>query len=433
MVLFSAIIICSIPQVKANSLGFSDFDQRTEGYEKVVELVESGIINGYQDGTFKPYHLIKREHVAVLLFRAHNLSVPANLQEVLSVYKDVPVNHEYAREIAAVTSAGIFKGNGGRFNPKSTITRGQMASVLVRAFGLEDINNPVDLIDLNKIGPSHRNNVNVLAKHNITRGKPTSDGQRYFDGESYLTRLQFGVFLHNTMAASRASGIEKNISNIFAHDEDFNQQLNQGDKLEFQFTNGIIEEQKEKIIDHIKRNHDVFGSDAEMTFVPTKSYDTDKKQYYTLYDTLTIVLGKSPTIRLGNNDRFTIPKDLVRYLDYSFPVHDLALSTPSQFTFHMKLLHNNAGTVEKLEFQLSGVDPNYFEDKTTYVIFQSQIGIQRKDKSQGTIPITSLEWDPASMKLTLMIQPTTLQTGDMLEVRFTNEINGFNGGYFGIK
>src|SRR5699024_255196 len=91
--------------VSVKTAHFTDFKDGSTGYNEAIELVEKGIISGYDDYTFKPYTPISREHVAVLLYKALDLDAPKNVKGILSGYKDVNENHRYAKQIAAVTEA----------------------------------------------------------------------------------------------------------------------------------------------------------------------------------------------------------------------------------------------------------------------------------------------------------------------------------------
>lgn len=52
-------------------------------------------------------------------------------------FKDVPKNHPNVQAIEAVVAEGIFSGNAeGKFNPEATLTRGQLAKVIVESFDL---------------------------------------------------------------------------------------------------------------------------------------------------------------------------------------------------------------------------------------------------------------------------------------------------------
>lgn len=185
--------------VSVKTAHFTDFKDGSTGYNEAIELVEKGIISGYDDYTFKPYTPISREHVAVLLYKALDLDAPKNVKGILSGYKDVNENHRYAKQIAAVTEANIFKGTNGQFNPNHNITRSQMATVLVGAFHLAENDSSVELVDLKDINESHRQNVKILAQNDITRGKLNQNNERYFDGRDHLTRSQFAVFLQKAM------------------------------------------------------------------------------------------------------------------------------------------------------------------------------------------------------------------------------------------
>src|SRR5699024_12041634 len=91
----------------------------------------------YEDGTFRQWENMSRQHAAVMLYEAFDLEEPENVEEALAPYEDVRANHRYANQIAAVTEAGYFKGNDGYFNPSDTITRQDRKSVVLLARDLE--------------------------------------------------------------------------------------------------------------------------------------------------------------------------------------------------------------------------------------------------------------------------------------------------------
>ncbi|WP_106496137.1 S-layer homology domain-containing protein [Lentibacillus sp. Marseille-P4043] len=194
------------------SSGYSDLKSGDQGFNEVKSLVEQGIIHGYEDGNFVPYADISRQHVAVMLTEALDLPIPNNISEILSIYDDVDENHMYAGQIAAVTEANIFKGNNGSFLPDEPIKRDQMATVLVQAYGLPATHTDVDFTDLNKIDNSHRENVKILAQHNITMGKQNEDGSRYYDGTDNLKRVQFAIFLDKMMEQDKTLGVITDVS-----------------------------------------------------------------------------------------------------------------------------------------------------------------------------------------------------------------------------
>ena len=48
---------------------FTDVSKDHWAYEAIEELAEKGIINGYEDGTFKPNEPITRAEVATIISR----------------------------------------------------------------------------------------------------------------------------------------------------------------------------------------------------------------------------------------------------------------------------------------------------------------------------------------------------------------------------
>ncbi|WP_276309930.1 S-layer homology domain-containing protein [Pueribacillus theae] len=178
---------------------FTDVNQNNSHYEGIMHLTEKNIINGYtlKDGTkeYRPDKEISRIHTAVLFKRALELPVPKDVKEILKNFKDINSSHDYANEIAATYEAGIFKGSNGYFNDKKPLTREQMASVLVRAFHLDKINNNDKNVKVNlkNVDPSHQANLQILANLEIT------NQLKDFRPNQMVTRGQFATFLYRTM------------------------------------------------------------------------------------------------------------------------------------------------------------------------------------------------------------------------------------------
>lgn len=197
-------LVFSTTNVEAATEKFSDIKEGESGYDEVMSLVDKEIVKGYEDGTFRPYTEVSRQHVALLLKDTLKLPVPKDISKVLSAYDDVSVNHEYAEEIAAVTEAEIFKGHHGSFLPRKSINREQMASVVVKAFHLTGNDTTVNLIDIEKVSPTHQENVKVLAQNGVTIGQLNSKGERYYDPFNRLKRVQFAILLDRTIQLSHS-------------------------------------------------------------------------------------------------------------------------------------------------------------------------------------------------------------------------------------
>lgn len=148
--------------------GFSDVKPGDDHYEAIKTLTEQNIVKGLEDGSFGQWDSVERQHVAAMLFNALELEAPSDVEGVLEKYNDVNSESMYAKEIAAVTEAGVFRGDGNAFNPNVSITREQVATILVLAFDLDGQAAEDVSIYLENVSPSHKENVQILANLGLT-------------------------------------------------------------------------------------------------------------------------------------------------------------------------------------------------------------------------------------------------------------------------
>ena len=99
--------------------------------ETIDGFVAKGIISGYPDGTFRPNEPMKRKHVAGIMAALYKLE--PKLAAVS--FSDVSQKHPNYAAIKKLQQAGVISGVDGKFLPEETLTRGQMAKVLVLASG----------------------------------------------------------------------------------------------------------------------------------------------------------------------------------------------------------------------------------------------------------------------------------------------------------
>jgi len=197
----------------AETYTFKDVDQNNSHFEGISYLTSKGIVNGYNDGTYKPYRTITRSQTAVLFMGARDLPVPKNKKEVLNNFKDIDATHRYSDAIAATYQAGIFKGSNGYFND-GALSREQMATVLVKAYGLKDTGKNVNA-NLTNVGSSHKNNVKILFQHGITNQKDN------FRPRESVTRGQFATFLYKVIKNTKDDETKEDEDNdiVVVHDE----------------------------------------------------------------------------------------------------------------------------------------------------------------------------------------------------------------------
>ncbi|MCZ8514736.1 S-layer homology domain-containing protein [Paenibacillus filicis] len=100
---------------------------------EVESLASKLLIQGVSDNAFAPDKEVTRAEFAALLVRA--LGLPD--RTAASKYSDVPSGHWAAGAIGAAAEAGLIEGfEDGSFKPSASITRGQMAVLLAKALRL---------------------------------------------------------------------------------------------------------------------------------------------------------------------------------------------------------------------------------------------------------------------------------------------------------
>jgi len=111
---------------------FLDVDPDNVHASSIAAVAEAGITTGFQDGTFGPHLPVTRGQMATFLVRASDQLEPS---EAPPPFADVDPGNVHAAAIAAVADAGIAGGFAdGTYGPQRNVTRGQMATFLARTF-----------------------------------------------------------------------------------------------------------------------------------------------------------------------------------------------------------------------------------------------------------------------------------------------------------
>lgn len=113
---------------------FSDVPE-TEWYALYVSwAADAGIVNGYEDGSFKPNDAISREQMAVILYRYLKHYGYLNETAETEAFADAETVSDYAQEaVTAIKAAGIMNGKENNcFDSKGTATRAEACTVVCR-------------------------------------------------------------------------------------------------------------------------------------------------------------------------------------------------------------------------------------------------------------------------------------------------------------
>ncbi|WP_036725085.1 S-layer homology domain-containing protein, partial [Paenibacillus forsythiae] len=110
---------------------FTDVPAGNWAYAAIAEMAAKQVVDGISLQEFAPERKVTRAEFAALLARALRLSGGS------ASFTDVPAGKWYAEEVAAAYEAGIVKGLGAAsFKPERTISREEMAAMLVRAWSV---------------------------------------------------------------------------------------------------------------------------------------------------------------------------------------------------------------------------------------------------------------------------------------------------------
>jgi hypothetical protein len=129
--------------------GFPDIDGEEWYAEAVTRLAGHGILQGHNDGTFRPSEPLSRAQMAQLLVRALD---GVEAVEATSRFIDVPGDAPYASSVEGLATSSVTMGcsrQPARFCPSTDVTRAEMALFLTRALGLEPMTPPDRVAPLN--------------------------------------------------------------------------------------------------------------------------------------------------------------------------------------------------------------------------------------------------------------------------------------------
>lgn len=112
---------------------FSDMPSNEIYSTAINDLANNKIINGYEDNTFRPSAKITRAEFTKMIATALNLEETSTQD-----FNDVSSNYWAAKFINSVYAKGLVEGyEDGSFKPEKNITYGEIATILVRAMEKE--------------------------------------------------------------------------------------------------------------------------------------------------------------------------------------------------------------------------------------------------------------------------------------------------------
>ncbi|NEW09732.1 hypothetical protein GK047_27805 [Paenibacillus sp. SYP-B3998] len=137
---FAAILVRSLGlSANGKTAAFGDVASGTWYTGAVAKALEYGIVNGYEDGTFRPSKTITRTEAMVMIERAMKLTgleigvSASEAESLLAPFEDASKVDAWARQaVGAMVKTGLVKGSETGLNPASDITRAETAAIVQR-------------------------------------------------------------------------------------------------------------------------------------------------------------------------------------------------------------------------------------------------------------------------------------------------------------
>lgn len=160
---------------------------------EIKSMIEKGIINGYDDGSFRPDGNIKRSEFVKIICEAYGLNSTSD-----SEFSDVPSNAWYRAYVSSATAAGVIEGDGEKFRPEDNISRQDVAVIIKRyldKLGVEMDCSEVQYKDYNDVSDYAQSAICALTNMGLMNG---SDGN--INPKDAITRAEATVIMSRCLS-----------------------------------------------------------------------------------------------------------------------------------------------------------------------------------------------------------------------------------------
>lgn len=200
---------------------YSDIPVKHRAYEEINYLAQSNITTSDNPSRFSPDGHMTRAHAAAMIGNAIQLLGDQKDTQ----FSDVPSSNFASGYIEESVKRGIIKGYGdGTFKPDQTLTRGEMAQMISRAFGYQSAN------------------VSVAARELMDKGISKGTGNGYFGTGDKMKRGDFTIFLARAINADFRVGEQAISSTAMYVDVNETESLNmrQGPSTNYQVSKKLF-------------------------------------------------------------------------------------------------------------------------------------------------------------------------------------------------
>lgn len=289
--ILKSLLIITVALMLVSSSAFAAFTDMPEGEDgaAIQRAVDNGLLTGFEDSTVRPNATITRAQMATIIVRAFGATDNADI----SSYTDVTPSNWYYDALSKGVAMGAFQGSNNMLNPNAEITIQEALIVLSRVFDLPET--PVaalqHLLDSNSIA--------AWAKLDVAK----IIGGGYYDNTGYLRprepmkRVEFAKVMDKLVASYITQSGEYNASNF--------PQGNVLIKVDNVTLNGITSKNSIYVGDGVKSATIFQDCDLERVIVRGGKAEVMSGTYTTFR-----AVGKGTKISLNK-----FPKDLIRMFE----------------------------------------------------------------------------------------------------------------------
>ncbi len=120
--------------ISVNAATFSDVPETHQYYSAVESLKNLEIVNGYEDGTFKPANSVNRVEALKMILTSAKIEAPEVTEE--TGFPDVQQTDWFAQYVIKAKNLGIVNGNAdGTFAPARNVNKAEFIKMLLESFG----------------------------------------------------------------------------------------------------------------------------------------------------------------------------------------------------------------------------------------------------------------------------------------------------------
>jgi hypothetical protein len=191
----NTVVKTDAPKVEKNQAAtFSDFSSNHWAYSAVMNLSEKSVINGYEDGSFRPENSVTRaEFIKMIVTATGGIEKSAQCD-----FSDVSENNWFYEAVATGYKNKLITGSDGTFRPFDTITRQEAATIIYRRLlGMnvqpEAIRDAHIFNDESLIADYAKNAIDALYKNGIINGVSDSE----FKPLEGCTRAQSAMLIYS--------------------------------------------------------------------------------------------------------------------------------------------------------------------------------------------------------------------------------------------